>query len=692
MGAPALEFSTEDVFEKAPQLGGAKIHFDCTTKQPLSGNGSPLSDTGTKSQRAVPSLPQWLALSAILAGSFALRIVLAVRGGQFLGSDESRYAPSRVAISQFFKGHLREGIESLFSSADHLLFKVIGLAPALLEYAIGESSVIPAIFFGAASVVMIFLVWRLVLQEKGTSSEALFAALLMAQCTTFVYYARHIYPYDAALCFMIVALMRGLRPGLANHFLAGLFAGLGFLTYNGYWQTGGALLVVAAFAHRRSVRTFVLYVVLGLLGLIIPIVVVLLVGWAVGHNLLNSFVEFSGTTPKADIGHLWKGYLRYLWSAEHGFTVLWLVAIVVATVAWVSGNLEARGKLWLSAIAVLVLFIVVPSDIAKLIAHMARHVRAVVIFSSVLGGWFLAKLFERKSPIRFLAVALPCLGFAQFVYNIQKPLKQEFPPQFEARAQEIIREEMRRVDGTYRILNARFLDSPNSIEDLPHCVVVASSPHFLQFEPYLYDAWNADFREQFLRRDISMKVVRILPEAQGSLPPVSRSQGVWAPYTGPVRLEMILNADRPNTAEPLISSGVSGNGDMVYETVLGNGLVQIGFDHWGSKGALSRPIKCDLKKPHVIVISMGSLYPATGAMAFRQNREYAVLKHAVLVTFDGVVVICEKAEPNPASPESITLFHNLIGFSTSVPEFSGRILSESPATPAAIVQALLQAR
>jgi hypothetical protein len=124
--------------------------------------------------RCASSKSPWSQLAFILLASLALRIFLAVRGGAFFGSDDSRYVVSRESVSRILSGHFRSGAEILFESADHLLFKVIGLVPALIERVTGESAAVPAIFFGAFSVVIILLTWRIVLEKGGSSTEALF--------------------------------------------------------------------------------------------------------------------------------------------------------------------------------------------------------------------------------------------------------------------------------------------------------------------------------------------------------------------------------------------------------------------------------------------------------------------------------------------------------------------------------------
>jgi len=91
-------------------------------------------------------------LGFILIVSFGLRVFLAVRGGQFYWIDETRFAFSRGAAGAFLSGHLHAGLDELFSSPDHLLFKIVGVVPALLEKIASGAPWVAAVFFGSFSV------------------------------------------------------------------------------------------------------------------------------------------------------------------------------------------------------------------------------------------------------------------------------------------------------------------------------------------------------------------------------------------------------------------------------------------------------------------------------------------------------------------------------------------------------------
>jgi len=66
--------------------------------------------------------------------------------GQFFTPDESRYLESRNAAALILQGHVRAGIAQPFATGDHPGFKLLSIAPALIEAKFGENSRIPVIF------------------------------------------------------------------------------------------------------------------------------------------------------------------------------------------------------------------------------------------------------------------------------------------------------------------------------------------------------------------------------------------------------------------------------------------------------------------------------------------------------------------------------------------------------------------
>lgn len=634
-------------------------------------------------------LHRWLLL-AILAGSEALRVLIAVRGGQGFWTDEGRIAVPEVVMGKWAGGHIREGFDGLFSSADHLLFKVFGLVPALAERFLNYEPWVEPIFFGAFSVAVIGLAWKVVRVQGGSTREALLAAFLISACDMFFYYARHVFPYDLSLCFFLCAAVCASRPGRLNSFLAGASCGAGFLCYNGYWLVGGVVLILAALGRWRSPRAMVGSALLGLLGLLAPIAAVVATGRLLGHDLVRSYIAFSRTTV-GDFGTAWRLVPEFYWASEHYLAVFWLAAFMAAAALFLAGRLESRASLWLAGALLSYAGMVGLSDGYHRFAVFARHTRPMAIFLCFLGAW----LMERLLAGGRLGRAAAYLGVAgillQFALNIRVPLAQDFPLSFNARSEAVIHEAMERDPGLYRVFSDGYAENPHAreLEGLPMRIVYRR-PHPFEFLPYTFDGFNETLRAQFRTRDISMRIVQLLAEKPGRRPQITRGSGTWRPYTGAVRLEVIFYPGPPAYSQPLISSGRAGAGDEVFVDFLGPDTIRLGLDDWGGGAVYSQPLKCDLSQPHVVIASFGALYPDDASPLFTENPQWRLLRHAALIKFDGVGVVAKHFETNSATPESIALFHNFIGMSTAEPDFQGRILSASNVEPPEVLQDLAQ--
>jgi len=143
---------------------------------------------------------------------------------------------------------------------------------------------------------------------------------------------------------------------------------------------------------------------------------------------------------------------------------------------------------------------------------------------------------------------------------------------------------------------------------------------------------------------------------------------------GAVDLKVRFPDQALGTAEPLVVTGATGAGDILYVKYVDSGHMSFGFDHWGVGGIAGQPVEIDYGEPHRLEITMGSLYPGGGAGPWAER---------VRVKLDGAVVLEGASACHPSEPDEITIGRNLIGGSTCGPAFTGRILGVTrPAQPA----------
>jgi hypothetical protein len=166
----------------------------------------------------------------------------------------------------------------------------------------------------------------------------------------------------------------------------------------------------------------------------------------------------------------------------------------------------------------------------------------------------------------------------------------------------------------------------------------------------------------------------------GQLSPVNLlSRAVATPNSVPMsELHLILSfpQGKDGRHEPLLTTGRTGAGDLIYAVYADASHVRIGIDHWGGAGALSDPIPIDYTLPHEVWLRSGALYPQTAEDPLWHGTKLPaqqVLKSRIVVVVDGMRALDAPVSAHSSRPEEITVGMNKIGMSTADPEFSGRI-------------------
>ncbi len=145
---------------------------------------------------------------------------------------------------------------------------------------------------------------------------------------------------------------------------------------------------------------------------------------------------------------------------------------------------------------------------------------------------------------------------------------------------------------------------------------------------------------------------------------------------GPIQLVVRFPRNRWTLHEPLVTTGRTGAGDVLYVIYEDPGHVRIGFDDWSRAGSVSDPIPVDYTTYHDLRISFGSLYPESLEDPFWGATPLAARQRAlgqVVVTVDGRPVLGGPARTYPSSLPEITLGENRIGASTADRHFHGDI-------------------
>lgn len=481
-------------------------------------------------------------LVMLLTGSWLLRVVLVVRGGQFFWADERLYDDTLDVT--FHLSHLNfVALAHLIVKGDHTGFTAFGFLPAIaqrvMKYSLGlplyETLWVPGFVLSLASVASIGLTYLLARKMAAGRNEGLVAAFLMSCANTMFYGARHLTPYDGALALALLALWIGIerQTTLRRSFACGLVAGFAFLVYHAYWTL---LLVVCVVHVLRGGRSLIAMgkraASAGVGALLLPALLTMLtaaLGW---RSYVANLVEFS-RTPRSlrqgDFSEGWSLPWEYLWHAEHGLLLVWaLGAVVVVALSWRQPWTErARGWLWLGIATAVYLILFVGADVLEQFPVYGRSVRPMVPFlcltSACAASWLARQRWLQPMSGAACVVAIMVQGGQ----NFWTPLTQQWPA-------DIARDTVTRYSDLAfaftmdRPYTNRTLVVPAPLEHAARYVlvnpinywfpVVEARPvpagrvlfrtrHPMEFLPYHYEGWKPEERSMMRSTDISMRLL-----------------------------------------------------------------------------------------------------------------------------------------------------------------------------------------
>jgi len=159
--------------------------------------------------------------------------------------------------------------------------------------------------------------------------------------------------------------------------------------------------------------------------------------------------------------------------------------------------------------------------------------------------------------------------------------------------------------------------------------------------------------------------------AQAGVPPPTSLQG--PPGTGPVRLTVRFPPFRFFWREPLISTGATGAGDLLYVAYLAPGVIRLGHDSWNGSAVETGPLHYDPAEPQVIEADLGSLQPmrgrrVTGPLALRFNHR---------------LVLFTPRPFNASLPAEVVFGFNGCNATSAAAAFSGEIVAVERVAPIA---------
>jgi hypothetical protein len=448
----------------------------------------------------------------LLVMSCMLRICLVLRGGSGYWPDELwRYNSSRQAVNFAFSGDIKHAL-AILHSADHFLFKIIGVIPATIERVVGVNTKIPGLFFCLFSVCNLWLIWRISLSLGASEPEALLSAFLLSLSSSFFYYSRHILPYDLAMTFGLLALLVALRyPSKAkDSYLCGLLCAACFLTYNGYWTLVPFAMIVHTIWSRPSFIEMMSRAWRFGVGFVAPILSIIAMSelyvrlFVKTTSMLRQFISFSTSVTQGTFSEGGTLPLEYLWHAEHFLLVLWLAALAFCLWSAMKGTLTTQSMVGVAGVLFIYgLLFVTSVGLHKFVVY-GRLARQLVPFFCLITAHQLYRLGKSSAALRQALPVVYGLVILQAAYNFYIPLVQVFPADFRLSAEEIT---SRLGEGKKDLLFAKHIITIPEKTSLPPHKVILRARHPLEFLPYQYEGYNPEQRTALRSTVISMRLI-----------------------------------------------------------------------------------------------------------------------------------------------------------------------------------------
>jgi hypothetical protein len=461
-------------------------------------------------------------VAGVLLVSLILRWILIFRGGQYYISDETRYEVSRNAAKFLLQGHFGEALKQFTFSPEHLGFKVIGVIPALMEHMVGTSLVFPAIFFSLFSVLNLYLIFLLSQRIHASSNESLYTLLIASSCLSLLYYSRHLFPYDMAMSFGLLALYVALARNqtVKTSFACGCLSFLCFIIYNGYWSLAGFVMLANILINSEKITEVLQKTIFTSIGFITPFALLVIAMLQSGTNMISAYRLFATSITQGSFEEGWSLPFEYFWHTEHTI-ILILGALSITAVLSQFNHPRQDMKLWLGGILLIYLCLLIPSVILRYFVVYGRLARQIIPFLALLSAQGLAQIENRVTSGHKITIVFLVIILIQAAWNFAYPYHLSYPREFVAEAQvrfpKFEFSSKRLAFGApvlcqnngYIMESAKYYVTPPTNIPQVEGQLLMSALHPENFLPYQYDGDPPAIRQFFRIRKLRMNFYKV---------------------------------------------------------------------------------------------------------------------------------------------------------------------------------------
>jgi hypothetical protein len=203
----------------------------------------------------------------------------------------------------------------------------------------------------------------------------------------------------------------------------------------------------------------------------------------------------------------WRLPFEYLWHAEHGLLVAWLISLgwCLVTLRRASASPLVRAGL------VGLIFVCVALAIGSTFLHRfvvyGRLARQLVPFFCLLSAYVLARWWQQPAGVlpRRLAMATIAALVVQSAFNFSQSFTQVFPADLERRFGPSARSPLTWINVGH------IYPVPQKVVLPERYVLVYEAPHPLTFLPYQYEGYTPEQRRLLRSTDITMRLIDPAP-------------------------------------------------------------------------------------------------------------------------------------------------------------------------------------
>jgi hypothetical protein len=463
----------------------------------------------------------WI-VAGVLLVSLILRWILIFRGGQYYISDETRYEVSRNAARLLLQGQLGEALRQFTISPEHLGFKVIGVLPALIEHIAGKSLVLPAIFFSLFSVLNLYLIFLLSQRANTSSNEALYALLIASSCLSLLYYSRHVFPYDMAMSFGLLALYFSLAryQNIKTSLACGGLSFLCFISYNGYWSLAAFVMLANILVNSEKITQILQKAIFTSMGFITPLALLVIGMLPLGTNMISAYRLFARSITQGSFEEGWSLPFAYFWHTEHAIIPI-LGALSLVAIICLFRVPSRDTKLWLGGILFIYLCLFIPSVVLHYFVVYGRLARQIIPFLALLSAQGLVHIEKRAASGHRFTLVILVIIFIQAAWNFASAYNLSFPREFVAEAQARFPKfefSTKRMafgapvvcqNNGYIMESAKYYVTPPTTIPYVEGQLLMSAPHPENFLPYQYDGDPPAIRQVFRLQKLRMNFYKV---------------------------------------------------------------------------------------------------------------------------------------------------------------------------------------